>query len=251
MILKKLASAIRRQDWFQVMIEVLIVIVGIFLGLQVQNWYEERGNRDQEAKYLEQLHDEVAEIEQRYERSMLIVDERVDILQHILTKYNEKGTFDEFSHSECNVLLVSHLYTNFISPITTINELETSGRSQIIQNSEIRNLMVQHKMNEDFSDKFTSNLQARGIEFPVKYPEFIELGKAITISSGLELASDVGNRCKVPTAEKNIDFKNSLVANEGRYAAYNRTAKRQFESLSELHIALDQELGIDHREDGI
>ena len=40
MILQKLASAIRHQDWFQVVIEVLIVIVGIFLGLQVQAWYE-------------------------------------------------------------------------------------------------------------------------------------------------------------------------------------------------------------------
>lgn len=55
MILQKLASAIRRQDWFQVVIEVLIVIVGIFLGLQVQEWNDTRANRAQSTIYVEQL----------------------------------------------------------------------------------------------------------------------------------------------------------------------------------------------------
>lgn len=246
MILHKLGAAIRRQDWFQVVIEIFIVIVGIFLGLQVQEWYEAQEDRDQEAKYLTQLHDEVEEIELRYGSFISIIDERVAVLENILTNYSENGTFNNFGHADCNVMLVSHVLTNFISPITTIKELETSGRSQIIQSDEIRNLMVQHKMNEDFSDKFTTNLQSRATQFQEKYPQFFELNKATTISSGIELTADVGNRCKVPTPELNIDFKNSLVANTGRYVAYSGTVKRQFESLSELHRTLDQELGNNH-----
>ena len=50
MILQKLASAIRRQDWFQVVIEVLIVIVGIFLGLQVQSWYDSQSAQQDERR---------------------------------------------------------------------------------------------------------------------------------------------------------------------------------------------------------
>ena len=48
MILQRLASAVRRQDWFQVMIEVMIVIIGIFLGLQVQAWYEDQAKAEEE-----------------------------------------------------------------------------------------------------------------------------------------------------------------------------------------------------------
>lgn len=42
MILRKLAAAIRRQDWFTVVLEVVIVVVGIFIGLQVDDWNEQR-----------------------------------------------------------------------------------------------------------------------------------------------------------------------------------------------------------------
>ena len=38
MILRRLTNAIRRRDWFTVVIETLIVVLGVFLGLQVNNW---------------------------------------------------------------------------------------------------------------------------------------------------------------------------------------------------------------------
>ena len=45
MILRRLATAIRKQDWFTVFIETLIVVLGVFLGLQVNNWNEARKDR--------------------------------------------------------------------------------------------------------------------------------------------------------------------------------------------------------------
>lgn len=53
MILRKLAQAIQRQDWFQVVIEVMIVIVGIFLGLQVQAWYDGRAAIQEEVRTID------------------------------------------------------------------------------------------------------------------------------------------------------------------------------------------------------
>ena len=60
MLLRRLAEALRRQDWFTVLIEFLIVVVGIFVGLQVSNWNEERVFANQEQAYLGRLHDEIA-----------------------------------------------------------------------------------------------------------------------------------------------------------------------------------------------
>ena len=37
MILRRLAEGIREQNWFTVVLEVLIVVVGIFIGLQVDD----------------------------------------------------------------------------------------------------------------------------------------------------------------------------------------------------------------------
>lgn len=42
MILHRLASAIREQNWATVAIELFIVVLGVFLGLQANNWNEAR-----------------------------------------------------------------------------------------------------------------------------------------------------------------------------------------------------------------
>ena len=42
MILRRLTNAFRKQDWFTVFIETLIVVLGVFIGLQVNNWNESR-----------------------------------------------------------------------------------------------------------------------------------------------------------------------------------------------------------------
>lgn len=55
MILKKLAKAIRGRDWFTVLIEVLIVVVGILVGLQVNNWNENRKSVAWEERFLADL----------------------------------------------------------------------------------------------------------------------------------------------------------------------------------------------------
>lgn len=42
MIIRKLATGLRRQDWFTVLLEVAVVVVGIIIGLQVDDWNERR-----------------------------------------------------------------------------------------------------------------------------------------------------------------------------------------------------------------
>ena len=45
MILQRLATSIRNQDWFTVVIETLIVVFGVFIGLQVNTWSGARADR--------------------------------------------------------------------------------------------------------------------------------------------------------------------------------------------------------------
>ena len=38
MILRRITANFRRQDWMAVVIELVIVILGVFIGIQVSNW---------------------------------------------------------------------------------------------------------------------------------------------------------------------------------------------------------------------
>jgi hypothetical protein len=50
-----MADAIKEQNWFTVALEMLIVVVGIFIGLQVNDWNQARVDRVLESRYLERL----------------------------------------------------------------------------------------------------------------------------------------------------------------------------------------------------
>jgi hypothetical protein len=65
MIVRRLTNIIKRQDWATVLLEIVILVVGIFLGLQVDSWNEDRKDRNLEARYLERIYGELgADIEE-------------------------------------------------------------------------------------------------------------------------------------------------------------------------------------------
>ena len=59
MILRRLALALARQDWSTILVEVLIVVVGIFIGLQVDDWNTARQDRRDEQVFLQRLHSDI------------------------------------------------------------------------------------------------------------------------------------------------------------------------------------------------
>ena len=59
MILRRLARGAREYDWFTVAVELGIVVIGIFLGLQVDDWNTGRVERAQERTYVDLLHTDV------------------------------------------------------------------------------------------------------------------------------------------------------------------------------------------------
>lgn len=58
MILRRIAEGVRKQDWFVVLIEIFIVVIGIYIGLQVDDWAKERQDRQVERLYLQELYED-------------------------------------------------------------------------------------------------------------------------------------------------------------------------------------------------
>jgi len=52
MILRRVADAFKRQDWFVVLIEIFIVVIGIYIGLQVDDWSQARQDKEQDRRNL-------------------------------------------------------------------------------------------------------------------------------------------------------------------------------------------------------
>jgi hypothetical protein len=123
MILLRLSDAFRKQDWFTVAVETLIVVLGVFLGLQVNNWNTENTARINERQLLSQLQSDVeaavtlktqwlAEIQAH--RKWLI--EAVDVIQN----KPDKLTIND---AQCRAMWSSHLLFYPVAPLGSLDEM--------------------------------------------------------------------------------------------------------------------------------
>lgn len=55
MILRRIAEAIRQRNWFTVLFEIMIVVLGVFLGLQANNWNEARADRNRSERHVSRI----------------------------------------------------------------------------------------------------------------------------------------------------------------------------------------------------
>jgi hypothetical protein len=162
MILRRLATSIRKQDWFTVGVETLIVVFGVFIGLQVNNWNADREARSGELRYLERLRDDVAgSIEQNEWRLSFM--ERQDRYSTLALERLETCTVPpEDRNAFANALY--HVGKS-LPPVLTrgvINELNATGNFQIIQNEKLRGEITKATETIETSDQIFYAILMRG-----------------------------------------------------------------------------------------
>ena len=59
MILKRLRTEVSRQNWFGVAVDLVILILGVFLGIQVNNWNQARLDRAEGREYRDRLYSDL------------------------------------------------------------------------------------------------------------------------------------------------------------------------------------------------
>jgi hypothetical protein len=77
MIVSRLVDRLKEEHWTGVFIELVIVILGVFIGMQVNNWNEARAHRAGERAFLLQLREEIASNATAVDYQLRYVDEMV------------------------------------------------------------------------------------------------------------------------------------------------------------------------------
>ncbi len=59
MILRRLSQSLKEQNWMAITIEFVLLVVGVFLGIQVANWNAERAEQKHALELFERLADDL------------------------------------------------------------------------------------------------------------------------------------------------------------------------------------------------
>ena len=58
MLLRRLSAHVRGENWFAVVLDLLVVVVGLFIGLQLDTWWEEQKDVQLESAYLLEIRED-------------------------------------------------------------------------------------------------------------------------------------------------------------------------------------------------
>ena len=84
MILRRIGYHLTQQQWTAVLIELAIVIVGVFLGFQVTHWANERANRAAETRHLEEIAEDVRADVATFDQVRAATEMRIGGIDHVL-----------------------------------------------------------------------------------------------------------------------------------------------------------------------
>lgn len=144
MALRAIGHRFKHHDWFTVVIEVLIVFVGVYIGLQVSNWNQSRQDTARGMEYLQRFHVEL-------QKESALLDNLIGFGRSVgdygagAIGYAETGTL--YQDSAWKTLLAYYQASQiapYRQPSTTFDELRSSGELQLIRNAELRNRISEH-----------------------------------------------------------------------------------------------------------
>lgn len=138
MIVRRLAQGIRKQDWSTVVVEVLVLMIGLVAAFQVDRWWEARGDRLDEQKYIARLIADLEEDVPALEYSISLAGVRQDFLEFLVeVAANPAVASERPTYFLVAVTQAAYTYTPSLAS-HTFEDLRSTGNLGLIQDEDIR-----------------------------------------------------------------------------------------------------------------
>lgn len=174
MILRRIIAHFRKQDWTAVGLDFVIVVLGVFVGIQVSNLNSARIDRNLEREYIDRIQTDLGSVITAAQYQLEF--EQTKSKQVIAAlEATRRAPSDE------NRLRLGHLLTALtvrISPnfeSTTFNDLQNSGRLSLIKDAGMRNQLATYfarlqylravigRNNDNYVETYVDYLRSEGI----------------------------------------------------------------------------------------
>ncbi len=119
--------------------EIVLVVIGILIALQINNWNEDRKNRSLEDDYLIALQEDLISDSVNVEIVRRSIQSHIDAAQ-LLIQFIDTGAIKDTISMKKAIIQAGFLY--FFNPtLSTYNDLVNSGNLGIIKNKVLKDMM--------------------------------------------------------------------------------------------------------------
>ncbi len=229
MLLRRVMQHVKDQNWTAVVIDFVIVVVGVFIGIQVANWNDARRDREAEALYLNRLHQEITAISQQAEADFESQRVRLERIEEVRTFFATGTGVELLGGDHCGALSQSHIFADTIFYPPTIKELIATGRIVLIRDDAIRTAILSFDQTNEVLRQVRTDIQIDRLLLARKYPQLIVAG----------LAEWEDASCDFVAMARDQAFLNDFIDNVRRYDAYvTNVTGRQSEVIKSLGVTL-------------
>jgi hypothetical protein len=244
MLLRRVIAHFRKQEWTAIFLDFLIVVAGVFVGLQVNNWNAARKDRADEALFLTRLHDDLQRGEvltARLRDKRLL---RAGLLVRATDVVFGRTTEPALGAPECEAIASAHYY-NIVAPeLPSVIELMSSGRMGIVRDAQLRTALVALQQTRDALVLLIGVQSPKSVDLPSVYPDLIRAEAAFNPEMG-EVVSTF--QCNLASMRDNQKFLNDLSGTSDRYDAFVRDGLAPWSAqFDETHQRVDAALGLSH-----
>jgi len=220
------------------MIEVMVVVVGIFIGLQVDDWRTAHENKRFENQYITHLHDELSLMIIRDKTVVKRSNKAIKLLEEAGLYFSQSSDTLAMTPEHCFAIARSHIFADAIESPAVIKELLVTGRIMLISKDALRASIVNFDSSIEAYKQLRDDIQQDRIVLSRRHSELISMG------FGWDKTE-----CNFERMAKHRGFLNEFYDNMLRYLTYSRVVilEQQIKRV-ELHKLLDKELNITHSE---
>jgi len=221
MILRRLANAFRKQDWATVSVEIVIVMIGIFLGLQVNGWNQSRIDRAEEVIFLRSLYQDVIELEKNSTQLIANRIEQLNAIGSAADILHGRVGWRDLTEFECDAISTSHVPGIVPTSLPSWTALRDAGRTSIVRNADLKRGLATLTQKRESLDRIMNVAESSGHNLQSAYPDFF---KIVSVRSELRDAPDriyytTDTTCDAEAFSQNRAAMNALASNMNRYSS--------------------------------
>ena len=138
MILRRITKHVREQNWTAIAIDFVIVVVGVFLGIQLGNWNTARAERAMERRYVLRLYDDMQRSQETIGVSVRFLARQVDDERVLLDALEACAVDEEDRSVVARALGAVGKFEFAVIDRQLIDQLRASDQFDVIRDLEVR-----------------------------------------------------------------------------------------------------------------